>query len=98
MQKKGGAGSKTSHAEDFSGPGIVFNPRFTVREAVCEPMRIRGGFDKNEVEQKSAGNDYGGRTDRERFRPLYFAVFGRTAAAYCDCESACQRAENSDVR
>lgn len=23
-EKKGGAGSKTSHAEDFSGPGIVF--------------------------------------------------------------------------
>ena len=37
----------------FQDPASSLNPRFTVREAVCEPMRIRGGFDKNEVEQKA---------------------------------------------
>ena len=37
----------------FQDPASSLNPRFTVREAVCEPMRIRGGFDKNEVERKA---------------------------------------------
>ena len=37
----------------FANATLALNPRFTVREAVCEPMRIRGGFDKNEVEQKA---------------------------------------------
>ena len=37
----------------FQSPASSLNPRFTVREAVCEPMRIRGGFDKNAMEQKA---------------------------------------------
>ena len=36
----------------FNGQPLYAEKK-AVREAVCEPMRIRGGFDKNEVEQKA---------------------------------------------
>lgn len=37
----------------FQDPNASLNPRFTVRDAVCEPMKIRGGFDKETMEAKA---------------------------------------------
>ena len=52
-QKKAVQEARLHMQKIFQDPASSLNPRFTVREAVCEPMRIRGGFDKNAMEQKA---------------------------------------------